>query len=231
MHLSEGVLPLAWALVNTAAVVPFVAKGARDIKRRAEDEPAIKPMMGLMGAAVFVISALPIPVPIAGTSAHPTGVGMAAIFLKPFPTVAITGVVLLFQALLMAHGGVSTWGANTLNMGVIGAFTGYWAFRLLVSVGLPVWVGAAAAGAVGDLATYGGTALSMALALHGDQSVWSVWLMVFGAFLPTQIPLAILEAVLTAGMLNFMLSRRPDIVAKLAVLGFPKRAREGSVAG
>lgn len=229
MHISEGILPLVWAAATTAVAVPFVIKGARDIKRQAEKEPAIKPMMGLMGAVVFAVSALPIPVPIAGTSAHPTGVGMAALFIKPFPTAAVTAVVLLFQAVLMAHGGITTWGANTLNMGVIGAFAGYGAFHLALRLRLPLWAGAAAAGAVGDLATYGGTALTMALAIHGEQPVGNVFLAVFGAFLPTQIPLAVLEAVLTAGMLNFMIGRRPDIVARLRVFGASRK--EAVVAG
>ncbi|MDO8691171.1 MAG: energy-coupling factor ABC transporter permease [Dehalococcoidia bacterium] len=228
MHLSEGVLPLAWAVATTLAAVPFVVKGVREIKSKAGEEPAVKPMMGLMGAAVFVISALPIPVPIAGTSAHPTGVGMASIFIKPFPTAAITGVVLLLQALLMGHGGITTWGANTLNMGVVGTFAGYGAFRLALKLKLPLWAGAASAGIMGDLATYGATALTMALALHGDQSVWNVFAAVFGAFMPTQIPLAILEALLTAGMVNFMVGRRPDIVARLGVL--PRPAKEAPVA-
>lgn len=154
---------------------------------------------------------------------------MAAILIKPFPAVAITAVVLMFQALLMAHGGITTWGANTLNMGVVGAFGGYGIFRLLVGVRMPAWIGAAAAGATADLATYAGTALSMALALHGEQSVWTVWLAIFVAFLPTQVPLAILEAIVTVGMLNFVLGRRPDIAARLGLL---KQARgEASVAG
>lgn len=215
--MSEGILPLSWAAANTAAAVPFLVKGTRDIKRRAETEPAIKPMMGLMGAAVFVISALAIPVPIAGTSAHPTGVGMAAILIKPFPTAVITGIVLLFQALFLAHGGLTTWGANTLNMGIIGTFAGYGAFIACRKLGTPLWIGAALAGAVGDLATYGGTALTMSLALHGDRSIWDVWATIFVAFMPTQIPLAALESVLTVGMVNFLVGRRPDIAGRLGL--------------
>lgn len=219
---------MAWAAATTAVALPFVVKGVKDIKKRAEDEPAVKPMMGLMGAAVFAISALPIPVPLAGTSAHPTGVGMAVLFLKPFPTAAVTAVVLLFQAVLMAHGGITTWGANVLNMGVIGALAGYWSFHAALKLKLPLWAAAASAGAAGDLATYGGTALTMALAIHGEQPVVAVWLAVFGAFLPTQIPLAALEAVLTAGMLNFMMGRRPDIVSRLGVMR--RTAKEAAVA-
>ncbi|MCL4534872.1 MAG: energy-coupling factor ABC transporter permease [Bacteroidetes bacterium] len=230
MHIAEGILPLTWAAANTAVALPFVLKGARDIKARAEAEPGVKPLMGLMGAAVFVVSALPIPVPISGTCSHPTGIGMAAILLKPLPAATITGVVLLFQALLMAHGGLTTWGANVFNMGVIGAFAGYGAFAALRRLGLPLWAGAAAAGALADLATYGGAALTLALALHGEQSVWTVWLAIFAAFMPTQVPLAFLEAAVTAGMVNFVVSRRPDIAARMGLAMWPRKEEVPGVA-
>ncbi len=209
---------MTWAAANTAVSAPFIWQGAREIKRQARSQPAIKPMIGLMGAAVFVISSLAIPVPIAGTAAHPTGVGMAAILIGPWPTVVVTGIVLVLQALLLAHGGITTWGANTVNMGIIGAFTAYGAFLCCRRCGFPLWVGGALAGIVGDLMTYAGTALTMALALHGDKGIAEVWTAVFLAFMPTQVPLAVLEAVFTAGMLNFVSSRRPDIAERLGLL-------------
>ncbi len=223
MHISEGILPLTWAAANTVVTVPFVAKGVQEINRKTKSMPAIKPMIGLMGAVVFVVSALAIPVPIAGTSAHPTGVGMAAILIGPYPTIVVSGIVLLLQALLLAHGGLTTWGANTLNMGIIGAFTGYGTFVMCRRLGLQLWAAGAAAGAIADLATYGGTALTMALALHGDRSIFDVWAAIFLAFMPTQIPLAILEAALTAGMLNFVTSRRPDIAKRLGLVSYPAK--------
>ncbi|MBI2955174.1 MAG: energy-coupling factor ABC transporter permease [Chloroflexi bacterium] len=223
MHISEGILPLTWAAATTAASLPFFLKGASTIKRKTQIEPSVKPMIGLMGSLVFVVSALAIPVPIAGTAAHPTGVGMAAILIGPFPTTVITGVVLLFQAVFLAHGGLTTWGANLLNMGVIGAFAAYAAFVALRHFRLPLWLGGALAGAVGDLATYGGTALTMALALHSERSVIDVWTAIFVAFMPTQIPLAILEAVVTAGMLNFVTSRRPDLGRRLGLIAADSR--------
>jgi cobalt/nickel transport system permease protein len=188
MHISEGLLPAAWAAGYVAATVPFLAKGVRDIKRQTIARPEIKPLYGLVGAAVFVISALPIPVPIAGTCAHPTGVGMAAILVRPFPAAVITAIVLAFQAILMGHGGITTWGANVFNMGILGAFAGYGVFAGLRRTGLPLWCSAGAAGAVSDLATYAGTAMSLALALHGEQPVWTVWAVIAGAFVPTQLP-------------------------------------------
>ena len=218
MHLSEGLLPLPWVAGTTAVAVPLVAVGARQIAAKAKREPTFRPLLGLAGAAVFAISALPIPVPIAGTCAHPTGVGIACILLGGLPSVAVVAVVLAIQALLMAHGGITTWGANTLNMGVLGVLAAFAAFWLLRRSGVPLWIGALAAGFVGDLATYAGTAGVMGLALHGDRSAATVTGTIFAAFLPTQIPLAVFEAILTAAVVQFILTRRPDIAARRPLL-------------
>jgi cobalt/nickel transport system permease protein len=143
---------------------------------------------------------------------------MAAILIGPLPTTVITAIVLLFQALFMAHGGLTTWGANTVNMGILGTFAAFGAFLGARRLGLPIWVGGALAGIIADLVTYAGTALTMSLALHGERGIFDVTAMIFAAFLPTQIPLAILEGALTAIMVNFVVSRRPDIAGRLGLL-------------
>ena len=217
MHISEGILPLTVAGVSTAAALPFVAKGVADIRKRVATEPATKPLVGLVAAAVFVVSALPIPVPLAGTTAHPTGIAIAAVILGPWAAATITGVVLGLQALFMAHGGLSSWGANTFNMGVLGAFSAYAAYRLVRASGLPLWLGLGLAGALGDLVTYLGTAVTMAVALAGEQSLVAVAGLIFVAFLPTQVPLAALEALFTVGLFNFIRERRPDLAAKMGL--------------
>ncbi|MDZ4247323.1 MAG: energy-coupling factor ABC transporter permease, partial [Dehalococcoidia bacterium] len=213
MHIAEGILPAGWAAANYAAATPFVLAGAHKITRMAKDRPAVKPLIGLLGAGVFVISALPIPVPIAGTCSHPTGIGIVALLLGPLPAATLTMVALIIQALFMAHGGISTLGANTLNMGVIGAFSGYVAFVLCRRMKLSLAIGAFAAGFVADLATYAGTAGSLSLALHGNISIGTAWLTIAVAFVPTQLPLAIFEGIITAGVFTAIQERRPDILS------------------
>ena len=73
----------------------------------------------MCGAFAFVLSALKIP-SITGSCSHPTGVGLGAILFGPM-TMAVLGlIVLLFQALLLAHGGLTTLGANTFSMAIAG---------------------------------------------------------------------------------------------------------------
>lgn len=217
MHISEGILPLQIAAGTTAIAVPFVAKGIRDLKVKVEQDPSVKPLLGLVSAAVFVVSALPIPVPIAGTTAHPTAIAVASIVLGPWAAALVTGVVLALQALFMAHGGISSWGANTMNMGIFGAWVAYTSYVVARKTGMPLWVGLAAAGALGDLVTYFGTSATMAVALAGDQSVVAATLAIFAAFMPTQLPLAVLEALFTVGLFNFIRERRPDLAARMGL--------------
>jgi len=222
MHISEGILPLGLAAATTVAAVPFVAKGVQEIKKKVDADPSVKPLIGLISAAVFVISSLPLPAP-SGTSAHPTAIAIAAIILGPWAAVAVTGVVLMLQALFMAHGGVSAWGANTLDMGVFGGFMAFGVYQAVRHSGLPLWVALGLAGALGDLVTYFGTSMVMALALAGERSILGVGLTIFAAFLPSLVALVLLEILFTVGLFNFIRERRPDLAARM---GMPVTAPE-----
>jgi cobalt/nickel transport system permease protein len=217
MHLSDGVLPGSWCAIWSAVAFPFVAIALRRFQTQRKSDPISAPLAAMAGAAVFALSCMPIPVPIAGTCSHPCGTGLAAVLLGPFPAVLITVVALAIQALFLAHGGITTFGADVLSMGIAGSFTGYAAFRLGRGAGLSLWASAFLAGVLSDWATYATTALEIALGLHGDRSALSLFFSVGAAFLPTQLPLGILEGFLTGGALAFVHERRPDLLASLGL--------------
>jgi cobalt/nickel transport system permease protein len=169
-----------------------------------------------MGAAGFLISCFPIPVPIAGTCSHPCGTPLAAIIAGgPFISVVLGSIALLLQALFLAHGGISTWGANIVSMAVAGSFVGFGVFILLRKLQVPLAAAAFAAGILGDWATYAVTALELAAALHGNVTFWEMWGANIIAFAPTQLPLGILEGLFTAGVVLFIQQRRPQILSYL----------------
>ncbi len=215
MHISEGILPVGWAGAWLLVALPFLAWGIRQIKRRGQTEPRYRAFVALVGAAVFIISCMPIPVPTAGTCSHPCGTGLAAILIGPGPTVVVASIALLLQALFMAHGGLTTLGGNIVSMGVVGALVGFGAFRLLRGAGASVAVAAFAAGALSDWATYATTSAELALALHGGGSLWSLLGAIMMAFVPTQLPLGIFEGILSVGACRFVSSRRPELVERL----------------
>lgn len=216
MHITEGILPAPWAIFWFVLSIPFIALGLRNLRLRSEREPYYKALVGLVGAAVFVISCMPIPVPSAGTCSHPCGTGIAAVLIGPSVTVVVASVALTLQALFLAHGGITTLGANVLSMGVAGAFVGYGIFLVAGRLGASWIVAAFLAGMLADWATYAVTALILALGLHGDAAFGTMFLGIGLAFVPTQLPLGILEGFISAGAYRFVLGRRPEFLGRLA---------------
>ena len=218
MHISEGILPFNWAALWFAVAIPFVALGIRRLNDLSRDDLSMKPLVGLMAAVVFVISCMPIPVPTAGTCSHPCGTGIAAILVGPFVSVLITAVALLIQALFLAHGGLSTWGADIVSMGVAGSFAGWFVFRGLRMAGASLAVAGFSAGILTDWATYLTTSVELAAGIRGDAPFWPLVTRIAVAFIPTQLPLGILEGAMTAGMVTLLYRKRPDLLVRMRVI-------------
>jgi cobalt/nickel transport system permease protein len=230
MHIAEGILPADWAVLWYIIAFIFVAVGLRIIQKRLKEDRGLLPLLGLTGAAVFLISCFPIPVPIAGTCSHPCGTPLVAILVGgPFIGTVLGAVALLLQALFLAHGGITTWGANILSMAVAGSFVGFGAFMLLKKLRVSIAVAAFAAGILGDWATYTVTAAELASALHGNVSFWSMWGANLLAFAPTQLPLGILEGFFTAGVILYIQQRRPQLLSYLKPV--PKHITNESTQG
>ncbi len=210
MHISEGILPFNWAALWFAVAIPFVGLGLYKLKKD-KTVGKIKPLLGMMAAAVFIISCMPIPVPTAGTCSHPAGTAMAAILIGPLYSIVATAVALLLQALFLAHGGITTWGANITSMGIVGSFAGYAVFKGLTKLNVSLVVAAFFAGVIGDWATYTTTSFELASALHVPGEFARLFYTILLAFVPTQLPLGILEGFMTAGAVKFLYSRKPEL--------------------
>jgi cobalt/nickel transport system permease protein len=222
MHISEGLLPLSWAVFWFLAAVPFLAYGLYRLKKLSRVDLSLKPLVGLLAAFVFIISCLPVPVPTAGTCSHPCGTGLSAILVGPGISILIAFAALLIQALFLAHGGLSTLGANVLAMGVMGSFAGYFTFRIVRTFRVNLAVAGFLAGLLADWATYSMTSLILALGIRGEASFASIFTKILIAFIPTQLPLGILEGAMTAGMVILLSKKRPDLLIKMRVLKAPE---------
>lgn len=218
MHISEGILPFNWAALWFVVAAPFVAVGLHRLKKLSAVDLSFKPLVGLMAAVVFIISCMPVPVPTAGTCSHPCGTGMSGILLGPTISVLLTAVALLIQALFLAHGGLSTWGADIVSMGVMGSFAGYLTFKVLRSIRVNIAVAAFMAGLFADWATYLTTSVELASGIRGEDAFMPLFWKIFIAFIPTQLPLGILEGAITAGMVTLLYKKRPDLLVKMKVL-------------
>lgn len=217
MHIAEGILPAEWAAAWAAPAAVGAVAGLRRLKARTDEEPAVKSLVALMGAAVFAISLMPIPVPVAGSVSHPAGTPLAAIVVGPAAGVLLAAVSLLLQALFFAHGGLTTLGANIVSEGIVGSVVGFGVFRLARRSGLSLFLAGFLAGVLGDLAVYFTTATELSLGLFSLDEAWPRLWAIFLAFLPTQGPLALLEGLFTGGVLRSLAQLRPDIASRLGV--------------
>lgn len=217
MHISDGIIEAHWLVTWFGASLGFIIKGLKDIKTKSIKIPSFKPLVGLMGAVVFIISLLPIPIPLFGTSSHPVGTPLAAILLGPFVTSVLSLIALGLQSLFFAHGGIFSLGANVFAMGVVGSFVGYGIYKGARKLGLSLVVAAGLAGFIGDIAVYFTTTSEIALGLKQNPGFIKTFLQVIVLFLLPQLPLAILEGVLTAGIFRYISKVRPDILQSFGI--------------
>lgn len=222
MHIAEGFLPPVHAVAWFAVSTPFVIHGARAVIAEAKKSPENKLLLAAAGAFTFVLSAIKLP-SVTGSSSHPTGTGAGAILFRP-PVMAFLGtVVLLFQALLLAHGGLTTLGANVFSMAIAGPWAGFGIWVLLRRLGAAMEVGVFAAMATADLVTYCVTSLQLALA-YPDPDLLGALAKFAGVFAITQIPLAIMEGLVGILLFRFLTKVAAPELARRALIDTPKEA-------
>ena len=210
MHIMEGFLPVEHAVGWSVASAPFIAYGIHSIKKRVADNPEQRILLGVAAAFSFVLSALKLP-SVTGSCSHPTGTGLGALLFGPTAMAPIGAVVLLFQALLLAHGGLTTLGANVFSMAIVGPFVAYGVFRLTRRLGASLAVGVFLAATLADLSTYLTTSVQLALAFPDPIGGFAASLTKFaGIFAITQIPLAISEGMLTVLIFNALVRFNPS---------------------
>lgn len=212
MHISEGLLPAGWAALWLVLSLTFLLPGLLAVIGAVSRDKAVAPKLALAGALIFVISILPIPVPVSGTCSHPCGTPLAAVLVGPLMSPVMGSLALLLQALLLAHGGLTTWGANAFSMGVVGSLAGLAVYRLARRCGGGFFLAGFLAGFLGDLLVYLTTAFQLASGVPSGSGLAKDLGRIILAFLPTQLPLAVLEGLFTGGILATVARNRPEIL-------------------
>lgn len=217
MHISEGYLSPAWCISWGAVCLPFVVMGYFSIKKRIKASPKSLILLALCGAFAFVLSALKIP-SVTGSCSHPTGVGLGAIMFGPFAMSIIGLIVLLFQAMLLAHGGITTLGANSFSMAIVGPFVSFGVYKLSKKLGAKTWIAVFLAAFSGNLATYITTSFQLAAAFPDNGDFFTSLIKFLGIFAVTQIPLAVCEGLLTVIIFNVVEKYRNSELKELNVI-------------
>lgn len=215
MHIPDGVLG-----PQVCAVTGALSAGAVGYSLyRLRDELADRtiPMTGMMGALIFAGQMVNFPIGVLGVpaaSGHLMGGVLAAAILGPWAGCLAITLVLLVQCLLFADGGILALGANVLNMGVIGAWGGYAVMETvrrfcgkgargtLAGVVIAAWLSVMAASAVFCLELW----FSPGIAELNFANIVSMMVLLHSI-------IGVGEAIITGGVISFVLAHRPDLIA------------------
>ena len=209
----EGFLPLIWAIIWYVISIPFLIYGIIEIKKLFERHPEQKMILAVSGAFIFVLSSLKLP-SVTGSSSHPTGTGLSSVMFGPAITSVMATIVLVFQAVLLAHGGITTLGANVFSMGIAGPVAGWLVFKGMRSFRAGMIPSVFLAAVLADWVTYLVTSIQLALAYPGADII-SSFTAFATVFAITQIPLAIGEGIIIAIFFDFLLSNRPKLIGEI----------------
>jgi len=218
----EGGLSWQWCLVWWVVALPCLIYGVYQLKKVLAADREALPLLGVTGGFIFILSSLKLP-SVTGSCSHPTGTGLSTISFGPWITAVVCAIVLLFQSLFLAHGGLSVLGANIVSMGIAGPVAGYALFRLLRTTSLNVYLSVFLVTALADMFTYITTSLELALAYPAETGgSISSFIMFLGVFALTQIPLAIVEGIVLALVFKYIIALKPDILIRLHIFSEEK---------
>jgi len=211
MHIMEGYLDPMWCVVWFAVMAPFFIVGVIKLRKILREHPEQKMTVALSGAFIFLLSSLKLP-SVTGSSSHPTGTGIAVVLYGVGVCSVLATIVLIFQALLLAHGGFTTLGANCVSMGIIGPLCGLVLWKLVGKATGP-FIGMFIAAFVADLMTYVVTAIQMTLNVvtMAGADFMSAFVDFMTVYAVTQVPLAIVEGIVLGMFAQYLSTSRPDI--------------------
>lgn len=222
MHIMEGYLSPKFSIAWGVLCIPFLVGGFLSIKKKLNESRRNITILAMAGAFIFVLSSLKIP-SVTGSCSHMTGTGLGAVLFGPFAVSILGVIVLLFQAILLAHGGITTMGANTFSMAVAGPFLTFGIYKLCQKLKVNKFVSIFIAALLGDIFIYCVTSFQLAMAYPSLEGGVSASVLKFlSVFAPTQLPLAILEGILTV---LIMIALETYATSELKLICFRKEVK------
>ena len=204
MHIPDAFIPIPQGIVYWIIALVFVALALRWAKNEMSEEKI--PIVAVLAAGIFALQSFNLPVSM-GTSGHLVGGALAAIVLgSPFAAVFILALVLIVQGVLFGDGGITTMGANIINMGVIGGFVGFYSFRGLMGMTRSMPVSAFLAAWLACLIPALAAAVEMFVAGTFPLEAGLVAMGIYHAII------GIVEGIVTVGVIYLIINVRPDLV-------------------
>ena len=168
--------------------------------------------MASVTSILFAATLLPLPVPIVGATSHICLTPLFALIVGIRRIIWPTFFVLLFQALFFAHGGLTTLGVNTMTLGLVGPLISVGIWKGMRRIGANTSLAFGLACAVGGLSVYVVDAMVLAVALADIVEPKTTFISVIFGFAPVQVPLAVVEAIVSVKIIQTLATRRADLL-------------------
>ncbi len=210
VHIPDGMLDSKTWITAWAGSAGALGYAVREVRRKLTDSKLV--LMAVLAALIFALQMLNFPVA-GGTSGHFAGGAAAAIILGPWPAVLVMSAVLIVQSLFFADGGITALGANMVNMAIIGPFVGWWIYSLVTR--------GSASRARKTVGAFAGAWLGCFLAaLSAGLMLWISGRAPLGPVLGAMgfwhALIGLGEGLVTAGLMSYLLSVRPDLLDSTA---------------
>ena len=210
MHMADALLSPAvgatfWA--GTAGAIAYCSKKLKD-----NMEEKLIPLMGVLGAFIFAAQMINFTIPGTGSSGHLGGGMILTVILGPYAAFIVMASVLTVQALFFADGGLLALGCNIWNLGVYPCFIAYpLIYRPLARAGnTPRRILAASliSGVIG--LQLGALSVVFQTLLSGRSELpFTTFILMMQ---PIHLGIGLVEGFVTAGVINFVLAARPEIL-------------------
>jgi len=210
MHIADGILSPTVCI--GAGVLAAGAIGLSFRKLEETISSRTVPLTGMMAAIIFAAQMVKFPLVIAPAWGHLLGGVLAAVVVGPWAGCVAISLVLFLQMALFADGGWLAYGANVLNMGVVGSLGGYAIYatiRRRVAGPRGIIVGAVVASWASVVAASALFCVEFGLSHHDGKFDLSKLFAVMTSF---HSLIGVGEALITGGVVSYLLAVRPDLI-------------------
>ena len=212
MHMADALLSPTVGATIWAGTVGAIAYCSKKLKKDPDDK--IIPLMGVLGAFIFAAQMINFTIPGTGSSGHLGGGMILAIILGPYAAFIVMASVLSVQALFFADGGLLALGCNIWNLGIYPCFIAYpLIYKPLVRSGATpgrITIAALISGIVA--LQLGAFSVVIQTLLSGRSELpFSTFLLLMQ---PIHLGIGIVEGFVTAGVINFIRSARPEVLER-----------------
>jgi cobalt/nickel transport system permease protein len=210
MHMADALLSPTVGATFWVGTIAAIGYASKKLKESIDDR--VIPLMGVLGAFIFAAQMINFTIPGTGSSGHIGGGMILTVLLGPYAAFLVIASVLTVQAMFFADGGLLALGCNIWNLGIYPCFIAFpFIYKPLAGDGKnskKILVAALVSGIVG--LQMGAFSVVLQTVLSGKSEL------PFGTFVmvmqPIHLGIGIVEGLVTAGVINYVRSTRPEIL-------------------